>query len=143
MKTSYFLGWQEYEKNPYDQVRNPTGIIQMGLAENQLSFDLIESWLEKNPEPAGFKSHGESYLESSLCSKIIMAFLLSRMCKHFTYYNLSTSRFHVRNKRKQSQLRSNKLVLTAGATSANETLMFCIADPGEAFLLPLRTTPEN
>lgn len=31
---------------------------------------------------------------------------------------------------------SNKLVLTAGATSANETLMFCLADPGDAFLLP-------
>lgn len=31
---------------------------------------------------------------------------------------------------------SDKLVLTAGATSANEILMFCLADPGEAFLLP-------
>lgn len=31
---------------------------------------------------------------------------------------------------------SNNLVLTAGATSANETLMFCLADPGDAFLLP-------
>lgn len=30
----------------------------------------------------------------------------------------------------------NKLVLTAGSTSANETLMFCLAEPGEAFLLP-------
>lgn len=30
----------------------------------------------------------------------------------------------------------DKLVLTAGATSANETLMFCLADPGDAFLLP-------
>lgn len=37
--SSYFLGWQEYEKNPYDGTRNPNGIIQMGLAENQLSFD--------------------------------------------------------------------------------------------------------
>ena len=34
--SSYFLGWQEYEKNPYDEVRNPTGIIQMGLAESQV-----------------------------------------------------------------------------------------------------------
>lgn len=34
--SSYFLGWEEYEKNPYDEVRNPTGIIQMGLAENQV-----------------------------------------------------------------------------------------------------------
>jgi 1-aminocyclopropane-1-carboxylate synthase len=30
----------------------------------------------------------------------------------------------------------NKLVLAAGATSANEILMFCLAEPGEAFLLP-------
>ena len=34
--SSYFLGWQEYEKNPYDEVHNPNGIIQMGLAENQV-----------------------------------------------------------------------------------------------------------
>ncbi len=30
----------------------------------------------------------------------------------------------------------NKLVLTAGSTSANETLMFCLAERGDAFLLP-------
>ncbi|MBA0720751.1 hypothetical protein Golax_008356 [Gossypium laxum] len=30
----------------------------------------------------------------------------------------------------------NNLVLAAGATSANETLIFCLADPGEAILLP-------
>lgn len=34
--SSYFLGWQEYEKNPYNEVLNPNGIIQMGLAENQV-----------------------------------------------------------------------------------------------------------
>jgi len=31
---------------------------------------------------------------------------------------------------------SENLVLAAGATSANEILMFCLADPGEAFILP-------
>lgn len=30
----------------------------------------------------------------------------------------------------------DKIVLTAGATAANETLMFCLAEPGQAFLLP-------
>lgn len=35
--SSYFLGWEEYEKNPYDEVKNPDGIIQMGLAENQVT----------------------------------------------------------------------------------------------------------
>ena len=34
--SSYFLGWQIYEKNPFDEVENPAGIIQMGLAENQV-----------------------------------------------------------------------------------------------------------
>lgn len=34
--SSYFLGWQEYDKNPYDHVGNPTGIIQLGLAENRV-----------------------------------------------------------------------------------------------------------
>ncbi|GMN34221.1 hypothetical protein TIFTF001_004569 [Ficus carica] len=81
--SSYFLGWQEYEKNAYDEVKNLEGIIQMGLAENQALVDFM------------------------------------------------------------SEIRGNKvtfnpnhIVLTAGATSANETLMFCLADPGEAFLLP-------
>lgn len=36
--SSYFLGWQEYEKNPYHPNTNPRGIIQMGLAENQVLF---------------------------------------------------------------------------------------------------------
>lgn len=34
--SSYFLGWIEYEKNPFDEIQNPNGIIQMGLAENQV-----------------------------------------------------------------------------------------------------------
>ena len=36
--SSYFLGWEEYEKNPFDEVTNPKGIIQMGLAENQVNI---------------------------------------------------------------------------------------------------------
>ena len=52
--SSYFLGWEEYEKNPYDPVANPGGIIQMGLAENQVSFDLLEGYLRDHPEAAGW-----------------------------------------------------------------------------------------
>ena len=53
--SSYFRGWQEYERNPYHHTLNPSGIIQMGLAENQLSFDLLESWLHRNPDAAAFR----------------------------------------------------------------------------------------
>jgi len=34
----YFDGWKEYEANPYHPINNPSGIIQMGLAENQVDI---------------------------------------------------------------------------------------------------------
>lgn len=34
----YFAGWKAYDENPYDEFTNPTGVIQMGLAENQVSI---------------------------------------------------------------------------------------------------------
>lgn len=33
----YFAGWKAYDENPYDELNNPSGVIQMGLAENQVS----------------------------------------------------------------------------------------------------------
>ncbi|XP_062101441.1 1-aminocyclopropane-1-carboxylate synthase 3-like [Humulus lupulus] len=125
--SSYFLGWEEYEKNPYDEIRNPKGIIQMGLAENQLSFDLLESWLAKNPDAAGFKRDGQS--------------IFRELALFQDYHGLPA--FKKAMVDFMSEIRGNKvtfdpnhLVLTAGATSANETLMFCLAEPGDAFLLP-------
>ncbi|OIT30092.1 1-aminocyclopropane-1-carboxylate synthase 3 [Nicotiana attenuata] len=81
--SSYFIGWQEYEKNPYHPIQNPSGIIQMGLAENQ----------------------------------VLVAFMGEI-------------------RRKKVKFDPEKLVLTAGSTSANETLIFCLAEPGEALLIP-------
>ncbi|XP_044462814.1 1-aminocyclopropane-1-carboxylate synthase 3 [Mangifera indica] len=125
--SSYFLGWQEYEKNPYDEVKNPKGIIQMGLAENQLSFVLLESWLAENPDAAGFKRDGQS--------------IFRELALFQDYHGLPA--FKQALVEFMSEVRGNKvtfdpsnLVLAAGATSANETLMFCLAEPGEAFLLP-------
>ena len=35
----YFDGWKAYDSDPFHSVENPQGVIQMGLAENQvLSF---------------------------------------------------------------------------------------------------------
>ena len=38
----YFAGWKAYDENPYDETTNPSGVIQMGLAENQVSTVYIE-----------------------------------------------------------------------------------------------------
>lgn len=42
----YFAGWKAYDEDPYDEVGNPSGVIQMGLAENQVSDT---SMAVKNP----------------------------------------------------------------------------------------------
>lgn len=34
----YFDGWKAYDNNPFHPVQNPNGVIQMGLAENQVCF---------------------------------------------------------------------------------------------------------
>ncbi|KAL3525565.1 hypothetical protein ACH5RR_013937 [Cinchona calisaya] len=125
--SSYFLGWQEYEKNPYDELRNPSGIIQMGLAENQLSFDILESWLAENPDASGFKRNGES---------IFRELALFQDYHGLPAFKKALAEFMEEIRGNKVRFDSNKLVLTAGATSANETLMFCLAEPGEAFLLP-------
>ena len=35
-KSPYFDGWKAYEEDPYHAKKNPDGVIQMGLAENQV-----------------------------------------------------------------------------------------------------------
>jgi len=32
----YFDGWKAYDRNPFHPTKNPQGVIQMGLAENQV-----------------------------------------------------------------------------------------------------------
>ncbi|XP_059635470.1 1-aminocyclopropane-1-carboxylate synthase 3 [Cornus florida] len=125
--SSYFLGWQEYQKNPYHDVQNPTGIIQMGLAENQLSFDIIESWLASNPDVAGFKRNGRS---------IFRELALFQDYHGLPEFKNALVEFLAEIRGNRVRFNPNMLVLTAGSTSANETLMFCLAEPGEAFLLP-------
>ncbi|KAL2551928.1 1-aminocyclopropane-1-carboxylate synthase 8 [Forsythia ovata] len=125
--SSYFLGWQEYEKNPYDEVRNPRGIIQMGLAENQLCFDLLESWLAQNPDAVELKKNGES---------IFKELALFQDYHGLRAFKNALVEFMSEIRGNKVKFDSDNLVLTAGATSANETLMFCLADPGDAFLLP-------
>ncbi|KAI4376553.1 hypothetical protein MLD38_014301 [Melastoma candidum] len=50
----YFAGWKAYEEDPYHEVSNPGGVIQMGLAENQISFNLLEDYLEEHSESSAW-----------------------------------------------------------------------------------------
>nr|GMD96433.1 1-aminocyclopropane-1-carboxylate synthase 3-like [Ipomoea batatas] len=125
--SSYSLGFQEYEKNPYHPTQNPSGIIQMAQAENHLSFDLMESWLERNQDVSEFRKNGES--------------MLKELALFQDYHGLQAFKnelvvFMSKMRGGKVKFDPKKIVLTAGATAANETLIFCLAEPGEAFLIP-------
>ncbi|KAJ1293798.1 hypothetical protein BS78_01G096300 [Paspalum vaginatum] len=125
--SSYFLGWEEYERNPYDPVANPGGIIQMGLAENQLSFDLLEEWLEANPDALGLRRGGAS---------VFRELALFQDYHGMPAFKNALARFMSEQRGFMVAFDPRNIVLTAGATSANEALVFCLADHGDAFLIP-------
>lgn len=87
----YFAGWKAYDEDPYDAASNPSGVIQMGLAENQVtfssiagtthplplvflpklvgvqvSFDLLEEYLEQHPEATSWGCGISSFRENAL-----------------------------------------------------------------------------
>lgn len=83
----------------------------------------MESWLAKNPGVAGFKRDGKSkFRELALFQD---------------YHGLPSFKKALVDL--MAEIRGNKVTFDpnhAGATSANETLMLCLAEQGEAFLLP-------
>ncbi|XP_072965727.1 1-aminocyclopropane-1-carboxylate synthase 7-like [Typha angustifolia] len=122
----YFAGWKAYDEDPYDPIINPSGVIQMGLAENQVSFDLLENYLEEHPEASKWGNGISSFRENALFQD---------------YHGLKTFRkamasFMEQIRGGRTKFDSDRIVLTAGATAANELLTFILADPGDALLIP-------
>lgn len=122
----YFAGWKAYDENPYDELLNPTGVIQMGLAENQVSFDLLEKYLEQHSEASTCGNRISSFRENALFQD---------------YHGLKSFRkamasFMEQIRDGRARFDPDRVVLTAGATAANELLTFILADPGDALLVP-------
>ncbi|KAK6151902.1 hypothetical protein DH2020_014537 [Rehmannia glutinosa] len=120
----YFAGWKAYDENPYDELCNPSGVIQMGLAENQVSFDLLEQYLEKHSEE--ITNNGSGFRENALFQD---------------YHGLQSFRkamasFMEQIRGGRAKFDPDRVVITAGATAANELLTFILADPGDALLVP-------
>ncbi|KAG7559492.1 Pyridoxal phosphate-dependent transferase [Arabidopsis thaliana x Arabidopsis arenosa] len=125
--SSYFDGWNGYKANPFHPIENSHGVIQMGLAENQLCFDLIKEWIKANPH-------------ASICSSVgIDSF--SDIALFQDYHGLENftkaiAAFMGMARGGRVKFEWEKVVMSGGTTGANETLMFCLANPGEGFLVP-------
>lgn len=122
----YFAGWKAYDENPYHEITNPSGVIQMGLAENQVSFDLLEKYLEEHSEASTWGKGGSSFRDNALFQD---------------YHGLKSFRkamasFMEKIRGNKAKFDYERIVLTAGATAANELLTFILANPGDALLVP-------
>ncbi|KAK1356627.1 putative aminotransferase ACS10 [Heracleum sosnowskyi] len=125
---SYFLGLKRVLEDPFDECRNPDGVFQLGLPQNGVSLDLVQVWLSKN----GGSVFGSDILELAsyqpfdgmLELKVAVAGFMSEVMDRSVSFD------------------PLKIVLTAGAASAIEMLSFCLADTGNAFLVPSPYCPE-
>ncbi|XP_009626685.1 probable aminotransferase ACS10 isoform X2 [Nicotiana tomentosiformis] len=121
----YYIGLKRASEDPYDESSNPDGVIQLGLAENKLSLDLIQEWLAENVSKwmmnqdlsiSGIATYQP--FDGLLELKVAVAGFMSQAVERSVSFSPS------------------QMVLTTGATPALEILSFCLADPGNAFLVP-------
>ncbi|KAJ6839029.1 putative aminotransferase ACS12 [Iris pallida] len=121
-------GYKAWAEDPYHPLDNPDGVVQLGLAENKLSLDLVREWLEGNLQSSllhrGKADSGVSDLvayqsfDGLMELKIAVAGFMSQVMRGSISFN------------------PTQIILTAGASPAIEILSFCLADPGNAFLVP-------
>ncbi|XP_021281361.1 1-aminocyclopropane-1-carboxylate synthase-like [Herrania umbratica] len=123
----YFDGWKAYNKDPFHPAQNPDGVIQMGLAENQLCFDLIKKWILENPDASICTAEGVDKF------KDIAIYQDYHGLKEFRE---AVAKFMGRVGGNRVTFDPNRIVMSGGATGANETVVFCLANPGDAFLVP-------
>ncbi|XVF51612.1 hypothetical protein PTKIN_Ptkin04bG0198200 [Pterospermum kingtungense] len=123
----YYVGLRRVKEDPYEELGNPNGIIQLGLAENKLSLDLVKDWLLENGKEAILGNGNELSIsriatyqpfDGSMELKVAVAGFMSRVMERAVSFYPS------------------QVLLTAGATPAIEILSFCLADAGNAFLVP-------
>ncbi|XP_021748642.1 1-aminocyclopropane-1-carboxylate synthase-like [Chenopodium quinoa] len=124
----YFDGWKAYDNDPYHSSNNPNGVIQMGLAENQLTFDLVKEWMLKNPQASICTPEGiDKFMEIAVFQDY----------HGLPEFRSAVAKFMGKARGDKVTFDPKRIVMSGGATGANETILFCLANKGEdAFLVP-------
>ncbi|KAK4262672.1 hypothetical protein QN277_028206 [Acacia crassicarpa] len=131
----YILGLRKVAEDSYHRIDNPNGVIQLGLAENKLSLDLVQDWLVENASGAILGGQED-------CRE----FNISGMTGYQPYDGLAELKVAIAGFMSQVMenpvlFKPSLMALTTGATAALEILSFCLADSGNAFLVPTPHSP--
>ncbi|XP_050226222.1 1-aminocyclopropane-1-carboxylate synthase-like [Mercurialis annua] len=125
--SSYFDGWKAYDSDPFHLENNPNGVIQMGLAENQLSFDVIQEWLKNNPKASICTPEGADEFKD---------IAIFQDYHGLPEFRNAVAKFMGKVRGDRVTFDPDRIVMSGGATGAHETMAFCLADHGDAFLVP-------
>uniref|UniRef100_A0A5B7ARL9 1-aminocyclopropane-1-carboxylate synthase n=1 Tax=Davidia involucrata TaxID=16924 RepID=A0A5B7ARL9_DAVIN len=125
--SSYFDGWKAYDNDPYHPINNPHGVIQMGLAENELCFDLIQDWIENNPKASICTAEGAHDFKD---------IAIFQDYHGLPQFRNAIAKFMGKVRGDRVTFDPDRVVMSGGATGAHELMAFCLADPGDAFLVP-------
>ncbi|KAF8032908.1 hypothetical protein BT93_D1712 [Corymbia citriodora subsp. variegata] len=125
------IGLKKYSEDAYDKRSNPDGVIQLGLAENKVGLDLVRNWMVENGREAMLGNElsisgitNYQPFDGLMELKVAAAEFMSQATEGAVSFNPS------------------HIVLTTGASAAIEMLSFCIADAGNAFLVPTPYYPS-
>ncbi|KAK8537989.1 hypothetical protein V6N13_096216 [Hibiscus sabdariffa] len=123
----YFDGWKAYETNPFHPTDRPDGVIQMGLAENQLCFNFVKKWVIEHPEASLCSAQGVNKFKETA---------LFQDYHGMPEFRQAVAKFMGKVRGDRVKFEPDRVVMSGGATGAHEMVAFCLADPGEAFLVP-------
>ncbi|KAK4147332.1 pyridoxal phosphate-dependent transferase [Dichotomopilus funicola] len=107
----------EVMKNPWDRHSNPTGAVNLGVAENHLMEAELRDYVTKH---VALRSSVVTYQDGPLGSHRLREALARFLSRH-----LATHR----------PLDAAHIMVTNGVSSALEHVAWALADPGEAFLV--------
>ncbi|XP_042479300.1 probable aminotransferase ACS12 [Macadamia integrifolia] len=125
----YYVGLKKVTEDPYDTLNNPDGVIQLGLAENTLSLDLVRDWLAENVKDSIIGAGGGGDLS-------IRGIATYQPFDGLMEFKVAVAGFMSQVMDRSVSFNPSQIVLTSGATPALEILSFCLADAGNAFLVP-------
>ncbi|TVU12838.1 hypothetical protein EJB05_46501, partial [Eragrostis curvula] len=126
----YYAGLRRCADDLYHPVSNPDGFINLGIAENHLSLDLVGRWIEEHAGPALLEGMTE---ERDLTVRGLATY---QPYDGILALKMALAGFMRQVMHESVSFDPSQMVITSGATPAMEILSFCLADPGNAFLVP-------
>ncbi|ONK54934.1 uncharacterized protein A4U43_UnF9560 [Asparagus officinalis] len=122
------VGYKRWVNDPYHECQNPDGVMQLCLAENHLSLDLVRDWLAQNLE--------KSLLDEEKVDLGIGGLVTYQRFDGLMDLKIAVAGFMSQVMKGSVSFNPSQIILTSGASSAIEILSFCLGDPGNAFMVP-------